>query len=304
MKAAALFAFIMLATTLTARADFSYTSTRKTTGGAMAAMAGAANQTPAKYYYKGQKMKVDNGDTAMILDFDAQTITNINNTQKTASVKAFSDVAATAGKSDMALKVDVKETGQKKTINGYDASELIMTMDVSSSGGDSPQILQMGKMQMEMDMWLSSSVPGAGELHRFYEKNMKQFPWAALSGGNPAMQSGLAELQRKTAEMKGVQVLQVVKIKSAGGAAAAPAMPQMTAAQNEQMQAAMAKLQEMQKQGGPGAAAMAQAMARMGGATGGAGSGALLEVTIESTDFSTASVPDSVFAIPAGYQKN
>jgi hypothetical protein len=86
-------------------------------------------------------------------------------------------------------------------------------------------------------------------------------------------------------------------------------MPQMTAAQNEQMQAAMAKLQEMQKQGGPGAAAMAQAMARMAGAPGaatggGAASGALLEVTIESTDFSTASVPDSVFAIPAGYQRN
>jgi hypothetical protein len=35
-------------------------------------------------------------------------------------------------------------------------------------------------------------------------------------------------------------------------------MPQMTAAQNEQMQAAIAKLQEMQKQGGPGAAAMAR----------------------------------------------
>jgi hypothetical protein len=82
-------------------------------------------------------------------------------------------------------------------------------------------------------------------------------------------------------------------------------MPQMTAAQSEQMQAAMAKLQEMRKQGGPGASAMAESMARMAGAPGGgAGSGALLEVTIESTGFSTASVPDSVFAIPAGYQKN
>jgi hypothetical protein len=30
------------------------------------------------------------------------------------------------------------------------------------------------------------------------------------------MQSGLPELQRKTAELKGVQVLQIVKIKSGG----------------------------------------------------------------------------------------
>ena len=30
----------------------------------------------------------------------------------------------------------------------------------------------------------------------------------------------------------------------------------------------------------------------------------LLEMTIDSSDFSTASIPDSVFAVPAGYQKN
>ena len=34
----------------------------------------------------------------------------------------------------------------------------------------------------------------------------------------------------------------------------------------------------------------------------GAGSGSLMEMTMESTDFSTSSIPDSVFAIPAGYQ--
>ena len=28
-----------------------------------------------------------------------------------------------------------------------------------------------------------------------------------------------------------------------------------------------------------------------------------MEITTESSDFSTAAIPDSVFAIPAGYQK-
>jgi hypothetical protein len=274
---------VLVWTTLPALADFSYTTTR--TGG---------NNQPSKYYFKGQKMKTDSGDTAMILDFDAQTITTINNNRKTISVKSFSDIGAAVNQSEMTVKVDVKETGQKKTINGYSAKELIMTMDV-----DNPQLKQMGgKMQMEMDMWLSSDVPGAAELHSFYQKNMARFPWAALAGGgNQGMQAGLAELQRKVAEMNGVQVLEVVKMKSAGGG---PAMPQMSAAQSAQMAEAMAKLQEMQKQGGPQAAAAAQAMGRMGGMQGGAGaSGA----SMESTGFSTASIPDSVFAIPAGYQK-
>jgi len=273
----------------------------------MAAMAGAVNNPPAKLYFKGQKMKTDNGDTATILDFDAQTITTVNNKAKTISVRNFSDVVAATKQNDMSVKIDIKETGQQKTINGYNAKELIMTMDVAMGGNDSPQMQQMGKMQMEMDMWLSGDVPGVDELRSFYKKNLQRMPFAALGGGgNPAMQSAMAEMQRKMAEMNGVQVLAVMKMKPAGGAAA-PAMPQMTPAQMAQMQAAMAKLQEMQKQGGPQAAAAAQAMARMGGMTNGAPAGgtsnALIEITMESTDFSTAPIPDSVFAIPAGYQK-
>jgi len=66
----------------------------------------------------------------------------------------------------------------------------------------------------------------------------------------------------------------------------------------------------MAKQGGQSGAAAQQAMAAMGGmgAAGGAGrgpaaggGGALIEITMDSSGFSSASVPDSVFAIPAGY---
>jgi hypothetical protein len=298
MKAAVL-TFVLLTTTLAARADFSYTTTNKM-GGQMAAMAGGNNNPPAKHYFKGQKMKTETGDTAIILDFDSQTMTTINNRLKTVSVKKFSDVGA-GTPTDMTVKIDVKETGQQKTINGYNAKELVMTMDV-----DIPEARQMGKMQMEMDMWLSSDVPGVGEVRDFYKKNMQRMPWATLAGGaNPAMQKAMADMQRKMAEMNGVQVMGVMKMKPAGGAAAPamPQMPQMTPEQMAQMQAAMARLQQ---QGGPQAAAAAQAMARMsaarGGAPAGGASNALIEVTTESTEFSTASIPDSVFSIPAGYQ--
>ena len=80
-------------------------------------------------------------------------------------------------------------------------------------------------------------------------------------------------------------------------------MPQMSAAQQAQMAAAMEKLKAMQSQGGPGAAAAAQAMARMGGMPSPGASSSMMEITTDSSDFSTASIPDSVFAIPAGYQK-
>jgi hypothetical protein len=295
MKAAILFTFVLFSATLAARADFSYTSTSKTTGGMLASVGGGSNNPPSKHYFKGQKMKTETGDTSTIIDFDAQTLTTINNRLKTATVRSLSDIGAAAGQNGASVQVDVKETGQQKTINGYNAKELIMTMDV-----DNPQAPQMGKMRMEMDLWLSTDVPGIGELRGFYKKNMDRFPWAALSGGavNQGMQSGIAQMQRKMAEMGGVQVESVMKMKSAGGAAA-PAMPQMTAAQQARMAAAMAKLQQ---QGGPQATAAAQAMARMSGAAPGA-SNSMMEITTDASDFSTASIPDSVFAIPAGYQK-
>jgi hypothetical protein len=105
------------------------------------------------------------------------------------------------------------------------------------------------------------------------------------------MQKAMVDLQRKMAGLNGVPVMEVVRMKAAGSGGDA---------QNAQLAQARARLEEMQKQGGPQAAAAAQALARMGGGSGG---GSMFETTMESTNFSTAAIPDSVFAIPAGFTK-
>ncbi|HEX4136559.1 MAG TPA: DUF4412 domain-containing protein [Bryobacteraceae bacterium] len=299
MKLARLFASLLFIT-LAARADFSYTTTSKT-GGTMAAMAGAGANTPSKYYFKGQKMKSESGDIALIIDFETQKMTTINHKAKTVSVTKLGDLGAKAG--DVSAKIDVKETGQQKIVNGYNAKEVLMTTEM-----EVPQAPQMGKMQMEMDLWLSSEVPGVGELRDFYQKNMEHLPWASMVGSNPQMQQAIAQLQRKMAEMNGVQVQTIMRVKPAGGAGAPamPQMPQMSAAQQAQMQAAMARLQQLQQQGGPAAAAAAQAIGRMGNVGRGAAPGssnAMIEITTDSSNFSTSPIPDSVFAIPADYSQ-
>jgi hypothetical protein len=88
-----------------------------------------------------------------------------------------------------------------------------------------------------------------------------------------------------------------------------PAMPQMSGAQSDQMAQARARLEAMVAQGGPAAAYAKQALERMpGGAPSGSGaavsSSALIEVTMDSSGFSAASLPDSAFAIPPGYSKS
>ena len=288
--------FITAAFTLAtaAHADFSYKVTRKT-GGMMAAMANAGPQT-STYYFKDQKMKSDNGTSATILDFDAQTITTLNNATKSYTVRGFGEGGG-AG-SDIQTQVEVKETGEKKVINGFNASEVIMTMTV-----DSPQ---MGKMPMEVDIWVSPDVPGSNQAHEFYKRNAAKFPWSAMSaGGNPGMQKAMAELQRKLTSLDGVPVEEIVRMKSPAGAGA-PAMPQMSSAQSAQLAQARAKLEALANGGGPAAAMAKQQLDRLpgGGApAGGSGSGALIEITMDSSDFSSAPVDDAVFAIPPGYTK-
>lgn len=265
---------IAVAASMVARADFSYTITRKGL---------AAGET--KQYLKGQKMMIDNGNTAMILDFDAQTVTTLNKSQKTYTVKPFSELGQPLSGTEMAF--DVKETGQKKNINGFDASELVMTGDI-----DNPQMQSRGmKMQMEMHIWLSTGVPGVEEMREFYKRNGNNFPWSAMmQGGSPEMGKSIAELQRKLASMHGVPVLEVMKMKTAGG-------PSVSPQQQAQMEQARARLEAMQAQGGAQGAAAQQALARMGNVSSGGG----MEVTMESGNFSTSSIPDSVFAIPAGF---
>jgi hypothetical protein len=64
----------------------------------------------------------------------------------------------------------------------------------------------------------------------------------------------------------------------------------------------------MRAQGGPAAAMAEQMLARMGGATPGRGAtpgggGTLIEITADSSGFSSEAVPESVFSIPGDYTR-
>lgn len=280
--------FLTLIASLAARADFSYTTTTKSTGGAMAA---AGPGAVTKNYLKGQKMRIDRGDSIMILDFEAQTMTRINPTAKTYTVSKFADMGNDMSKAGVEVNIDVKETGQKRTINGFNASEMVMTMEM-----ENPQSRQSGtKMKMEMDIWVSADVPGAQEMRAFYQRNAGRFPWAAMAGGgrgNPSVQKAIADLQRKMADLKGVPVLQVMKL---GGAGNEQQMAQM----QQGMAKAQAQLEEMKRQGKL-PPQMEEQLKRMQAMSGG---GSMFETTMESSGFSDSRIPDSLFEIPAGYQE-
>jgi hypothetical protein len=263
--------FLMLTVVIAvaAHADFSYITVSKT----------AAGERTSKHYVKGQKLITEDGDRVTVMDLDAQTMTTINKAQKTYSVRPFSEFLNPSATAGMNVNADIKKTGQRKNINGFDAEEMLVTMQM-----DSPQAKQPMKMQMEMHFWVASDVPGIEEMRAFYEKNADRLPWAALAQGN----ASLGEIQRKMAAMHGVPVLTTMKMKSAQQT---PEMEQKMAAMRTQMEA-------MKAQGGAQAAMADKVLAQMGGA-----SSSTFDATNESSGFSARPVPDSVFAIPAGYQQ-
>src|ERR1039458_1683843 len=87
MKTAAILV-IMLCATATAYADFSYTMAQKNQG----SPAAIAGPSATRFLFKGQKMMTDRSTGATIVDFDAQTVTTLNKTQKTYSVMKFSEI--------------------------------------------------------------------------------------------------------------------------------------------------------------------------------------------------------------------
>ncbi len=198
---------LVLAAACAAHADFRYTSTRKAPS-----MPGAGLDQTEKHYFKGDRMLLDSGITAIIIDFDAQTVTNIDRARKSYTVSTFADVNGGPVQDEkIDLSADFKETGQHKTINGFNSSEAVMTVQI-----DTPQ--QPGtKMEVEIDIWFSPDVPGYSEMEAFYKRNMSRFPWGALTeGANASVRAAMTELQKKMAAMHGAPVLEVIRTKMGG----------------------------------------------------------------------------------------
>jgi hypothetical protein len=203
------------------RGDFSYETIAKTKAGAYQTLPRVSS-----YYFSSGKTRVDTGNTSTIIDFAAQTTMLINNTSKTYVVKNGVGLTATTDARDLdsALsywfgskpKTTMKETGQKMTVNGFNANEVLMTIEGLHH--------QKRKIEMEIDMWVSPDIPNGSKLREFYKRNagnvpqiVMGFPWDAMFwGGNPSAGAALADAQRKMASMNGIVIEQIVRVKVGG----------------------------------------------------------------------------------------
>src|ERR1035441_9615892 len=142
MKTATILA-IMLCATATAYADFSYTVAQKTQGSPA-----AAGPSSTRVLYKGQKMMMDRGAEATVVDFDAQTITTLNKTQKTWSVRKFSELGQ--GLKQVDTDATIIDRGAEATVVDFDA-QTITTLNKTQKTWSVRKFSELGQGLKQVD---------------------------------------------------------------------------------------------------------------------------------------------------------
>jgi len=146
---------------------------------------------------KGDRMMTTNDKTAELIDLAEEKVYNIDLDSKSYKVVTFAELRqkmqeaqakakehmdAAKEKQEkqekpaepqkkMAVDVSTKETGQRKTLNGFDCKQVITTVTMHD---ESKTLEQGGGMVMTTDSWMTSPIPAMKEVaafrKRYFEK--------------------------------------------------------------------------------------------------------------------------------------
>lgn len=337
-------------------ADFSYQQTATITGGMMKSMmrvAGAFSKQAREpmvstIFLKGNRMATVHAQFADVVDLDKENMTHIDFAKKTYSVTTFAEMrqameeamqkmegqkaSAKDPNTDVNFRVSATPTGQKRTINGFDAKEMILNIAFEATDNSKGT---SGAMNVRSDLWLAPGIQGYEEVRDFQRRLAQKLAIGMPSGifggmaQNPQMMKGMAQLAAEMSKVEGMPVYQTV---SMGGSATG--VPQDGASTPPQPQPQTPSGGEVAGQAASGAAT--SRMGRLGGLAGMAGglggfgrrkkteeqpqtapqaaaspsngqpvsaSASLMEMTIEASNFSNAPVDASKFDAPAGFQQ-
>ena len=87
--------------------------------------------------------------------------------------------AADPNAKQVEIDFDIKNTGAKKTINGFDTHQAVVTVTVREKG---KTVEQAGGMVMTTDMWLAPRIPAMKEIAEFDARYAKQLYGTMIEG--------------------------------------------------------------------------------------------------------------------------
>ena len=206
-----------------------------------------------------RKMMTSGDNNAQIVDLKEEKVYDLDMRRKTYKVTTFEEIrqrmreaaekareaaarepgaekpAANDGK-QMEVDFDVKNTGQTKTINGFDTRQVIATITVREKG---KKIEESGGIVMTVDTWLSKSAPSLKEIGDFERRYWEKLagPVSAVDAQQmatvlamfPGVKDAMARFSREdlggtsiqsTTTMDAVKSAEQMKQEAAGGSSA------------------------------------------------------------------------------------
>jgi hypothetical protein len=143
--------------------------------------------------------------------------------------KADKAPADKTGEKQVEVDFDLKETGEKKAINGYDTRQVIMTITVREKG---KTLDEAGGTVLTADTWLAPEIPEMKEVAQFElryaqklygglltTESMQQM--AAAMAANPGLKDAMARFQKEKVNLKGTAISTIVTL---DGVKSAPQM--------------------------------------------------------------------------------
>ncbi|MEI6666527.1 MAG: hypothetical protein WCP29_00110 [Acidobacteriota bacterium] len=243
-------AIVMLASTLGLNADVkTQQKTQLKLEGMLGTMAGMFGGKAAKegivstIALKGSRRMMTNDTSAELVDLDAEKVYRLDLRGKTYTVKTFEEMRAefeknmaksrseaakgndkADGKSpEMEFDVDIKKTGERKTVGGAACEQVIMTLTMHEKG---KTVDEAGGMIITSDMWMAPTNPALQESLAFEMKYLRKLygDQAAASGKDlmqamamyPGMKNAMERLQTEGRKMDGTPMLTTVTVAGAG----------------------------------------------------------------------------------------
>lgn len=157
---------------------------------------------------KGNRLSTTNETTGEIVDLSEEKVYSLDMKKKQYSVATFAEIrrrmeeARNKAEEDakkapaeaneparqdpnakqMEVDFEIKNTGQKKDINGFSTSQSLMIITVREKG---KTLQQGGGMVMTADMWMTPSIPAMKEVADFHMKYAQQLYGPMVAGASP-----------------------------------------------------------------------------------------------------------------------
>jgi hypothetical protein len=195
---------------------------------------------------KGDRKFTSNGTTGQIVDLQEEKIYDLDLKNKTYTVTTFAELrkqmeearrkaaeqasaeeeatpeekGKPAEKPEVEIDFDIKESGQKRAINGFDAREVIMTVVAREKG---KTLEQSGGMVMTTNTWLTEKVAGLSEVAEFDRRYAEKLhgptmldaqQMAAAMAMYPMLQDAMTRLQKENVNLDGTAILTVMKVEA------------------------------------------------------------------------------------------